>query len=378
MQGGSMKRSLIFSVFILVAAGALSTAAPASAVAPTGGKFHLVYLVAAVDLKSGAKVTVDPIFFTDGSEVKNFHDLCRSKPPLRPEQVAADKKFIEAYCARKTFTFDPKDYHTLNNHGQQIAIGSIEFRVIDTIPATNDPVMMGSSTVASYIPGTISPPKWLRGDDAPEYFFLMAKDKTILEKIVPVSHAAEAEVQALQRRADEFSKLAQWRTAGSPTHMKDVERRPLCMDVTSASLFRLENPLIADLDLDGKLDMFVNVYTVVKMDAEPDQPLIDCFTSYRIHGNGEAILFGNEQWQRTQRKEVSDSTGGSYQRYLQNGYAVNAALIVVNLPHGDRKCAYRLIYSREVYMWHPYGVALVSINCPSIRGLGKLKSVLGD
>lgn len=376
VQGGDMnfKTPISFLLSIVIWSALLS--APAYGAARE--KFHLVYLVSVDDLKSGSNVYVDPIFFTNGKEVKNFHDFCRStNKPLKPKQVAAsDQKFIDNYCAHKTFTFDPKDYYTLNNHGQQVTLEPIEFRVIDHIVQTKEAVMLGHSSVASYTTGTINPPKWLRGDGAPEYFFLMIKDKTILEKIMPVSRATKAEIQVLVKRAEEFSKLAKGKVTGSPVHIKNIEKARDCMHSKSIVQFRIENPLIGDLDFDGKIDMLVGAYAVVRLDGEPDKPLVDCFTRYQLLGNGDTYLTGNESWVRTPWASRRHP-GGVYERYLNNGYAPHAPLMVINLASENRLCAYGAAYLAQSHLWHADGVVLWTNDrsCPSIQLGSKFRSI---
>lgn len=364
-----------FSFLAFVAMGSLFATAPVSAAAPEKGRFHLIYLVSAVDLKPGSKVTVDPIFFTDGKEVKNFHDFCRKQNPLKPEEVAPDQKFIEDYCARKTFTLKAMGYHTLNNHGQRLGLDAIEFKVIDHIAQTKEAVMMGSSTAASYAPGTINPPKWLRNDGAPEYFFLMAKDKTILEKIVPVPKASQAEVAKLTKRAEEFSGVARGKVTGVPLKINDISKARDCVHSKSLILSRIENPLLADLDLDGKLDMLVSAYAIVRVEEESDKPLVDCFTRYEILGNGDAYLVGNQNLVRTSWASRRHP-GGVYERYLKNGYAQNAPLMVVNLPGKNRACAYIVEYVAHSHLQHTYGViSSRDRSCLPIGLHSKFKSV---
>ncbi len=335
------------------------------------GKFHLVYLVAAVDLKPGAKVTVDPVFFTDGSRVVNFHDFCRDKiEPLKPSQITDDLAFIKNYCGNKTFTIDLKGLRALNNHGQQVTLNSVEFKVHDTAPG-NQKVMMGQSSVSGFKSGSTTPPQWLRNDGAPEYFFLLSKDRQVLEKLVPVSRATDIEVQALVERALGFSKLARGKIAGPPLHIRDIYQAKDCH--SSLSLFRLENALLADLDRDGKLDMRVTAYAVVKAERIAGQPLVDCITSYMILGNGDTYLIGNTQWVRSSSDSLRTS-GGAYDGYLRNGYAPHAPLVAVRLYQHNDVSVYSLYYIPSLGMHHPYGVQLLSSDYRRGFALYKFKS----
>lgn len=371
------KKTLTLIGFAAVMATAATFLFAATPKDPGEGKFHLVYLVAAVDLKPGSKVTVDPIFFTDGKRVVNFHDFCRNQEkPLNSEKVTTDQKIIEDYCARKTFTSDPREYHTLNNHGQQVTLGPIEFKVRDVAPG-NQEVMMGQSAVSSFTPGSIRPPKWLRKDGAPEYFFLLSRDKRVLEKIVPVFRAPDSEVQALVGRALEFSKLAKGKIAGGPPlHIRDINQAKGCH--SSPSIFRLENALFADLDRDGKLDMQVTAYVVVKAERVVGQPLVDCFTKYMILGNGDTYLIGSTQWMRSSEDSQGTTVGG-YKGYLRNGYALYAPLIAVRLYQPNEISVYSLYYipSLEIPgfgMQHPHGVQLLSSDYRRGFSLYKYKS----
>lgn len=345
------------------------------------GKFHVVYLVSAVDLKPGSKVTVDPVFITDGRTVRNFHDLClKVGRPLRPVQTTVDRQFIENYCSRRTFTFDSRGFYTLNNHGQQLNLNPIEFKIIGEVvihpdverqsePDFKDLVMMGHTRVAAYSSGIIDSPKWLRNDGAPEYFFLMSRDKRVLEKLLPISQASPSEVDALTRRAIEFSKIAKWRMAGSPTHSKDVERvKPgFCHGAMSPLVFRMESPVVTDLDADGKPDMLVNVYTKVRLEQEPDTPLVDCFTTYQIRGNGDAILSGNTSWAQTSWERAGQG-GGMYRRYLNNHYPVHTNLVAIRITEAGRGCTYVVGYhTHDLDLKFPWGYKLTSFDCESTR-----------
>jgi hypothetical protein len=356
-----MRRERFLPLLLLgLALGQAPTVQSAEPASASDGKFHLIYLVSAVDFKPGSKVYVDPIFFADGKEVKNFHDHCKpGKRTLKPEQIVGDLKFIEDYCAKKTFTFDPKGYHTLNNHGERVTLDTVEFRVFDFAPPSQ-PVMMGHSVMHSFVPGEISPPRWLRGDGGAEFFFLMASDKMVLDRIVPVARIRQPDVEALAKRAEDFAKVAKGKISGTPVRLADIERVRQCHLAHDSELvlFRMENPLIADFDVDGSPDLLVRSYNLMRLRAESDRPLIECFSRYYIYGNGQSVLNGAEEWIRTPWARLNAS-GGTYERYVRNGYGPQAPLLAVRLDRPYGVDVFRMEYVADSNQQHPYGVLLL-------------------
>lgn len=96
------KKTITLIGFVAVLATAVTFLHAATPKDKAEGKFYLVYLVSAMDLKPGSKVFVDPVFFTDGKQIKSFHEYCRSylKAPEQrkgvwrmepnPQQIADD------------------------------------------------------------------------------------------------------------------------------------------------------------------------------------------------------------------------------------------------------------------------------------------------
>lgn len=363
MSNKKKRLVLISSLFaVLATASAVLFAGPAPK-EKTDGKFHVVYFVTAVDLKPGSKVTADPIFFTDGKEVINFHDHCEPKyRELKDSQIAGDHRLIKDYCARKTFAVSFKNHHVLNNYGQSLSLEPALFQVIDTQPLgmPSEPpgpdgklrgpgqfgyeyVMLGRTTAKAYTPGTLDPPaNWLRRDGTPEHFFLMSDSKAILEKIVPVYRATKAEVDVLVKRVEAFKQVAKWRRGGDMVRERDLGKSPYCYDAETPAIFRLQNPLIADFDQDGKLDIYVDVLTVVdaRLDVLPQYSQFMCSTSYSIFGNGDAyLLSGNTHPYEVNTYPNLKRPEGSLP---SENPPYTARLLALRLPGKEGSCTYAL------------------------------------
>jgi hypothetical protein len=116
-------------LFVCLIALLSAAALPLQGQAQQPEKYRLVYVVA-------ADVAVEPLFFTNGNDVVLLYDYCwvayMKNPPrgssLRPAQIADDVKSINQYCDyNKNITLDGSKFHTLNNNGESVRVGKIEF-----------------------------------------------------------------------------------------------------------------------------------------------------------------------------------------------------------------------------------------------------------
>ncbi len=264
-----------FATLIAAAAAFLQAATPKG---PGEGKFRVVYLVSVVDLKPGSKAFVDPVFFTDGKQIKPFHDYCRSygneqgvsTTDLKPGQIGDAIDPIHRYCKNQPIPIEGRLYYTLNNSGVSVRLGTVEFRsgakdgTIDghqLIPSTRP--YPGEAIIES-VAGT-PPAIELDTDSAirPRHFFLMSTNRALLEKIVPVQRYEVAQMKKLLDRARIFAEEVKGRERSRQTLLingrlqtKVFEReRPPTFDTNSKPL--LLDALIADLDGDKVPDAIV-------------------------------------------------------------------------------------------------------------------------
>jgi hypothetical protein len=350
-QGRAMNTQTPISfVLSVVAAWVTFGTTPACSAVAGEGKFHLVYLVAAVDLKPGARVTVDPIFFTDGREVKNFHDYCQTRDQfLKPTQINEDTSVINSYCNKTTFMYSLKNYVTFNNHGEQIKLGDVEFKVKGVSGINNEPVMMGYSEVSSFAAGTIVPPRLLRGDGAPEYFFLMSKDKTVLKQIVPVSKVTEAELRPLVEKAFQVAEkvkgTAAFTQALDISKIADTKKIKNLPQQTS-----IENPIFVDINNDALIDVAVGVRATYQHDRKADDWVgVIYVLSPDKEVLGRWALFPGV-------RNVKGEDRGVYQEYLRNNFPVTTPLGVIRIGG----CTYVLRYLYDVSMDVPSGLLMES------------------
>lgn len=343
-QGACVKQVLLSILFL----AATLASAPGGAV-DNEGKFYLVYLVSAVDLKPGSKVFVDPIFFTDGKEVKNFHGYCKAREQfLKSEEINDDLNLITNYCDKKTFRMSPRVYVTLNNHGEQIVLEDIEFKVSDVTGVNNEPVMMGYTTVRLFSHGSIKPTRLLRGDGAPEYFFLMARDQRVLKEIVPISNANSAEMQTLLERAKQLADASKGKTESGKYRLS------IKQDFKTIGNVKLANPIFADIDADGKADLIVGVEARYQAAADKTDPNIRWLSVAYITGAGQSVLgYWPEFFSVGPYRKLLEFDD-AYARFLSNGYPVMTPMLVVRL----RECGYAIRFMEDRGMRVAHGIHL--------------------
>ena len=274
-----------FAAIIAAVAAFLQAATPKES---GEGKFHVVYLVSAIDLKPGSKAFVDPVFFTDGKQIKPFHDYCRaygkeqgvSTTDLKPGQIGDAIGPIHRYCKNQPIPIEDRQYHTLNNSGVSVRLGTIEFT-----PGAKDGTIDGHQliprtrpypgvTAIESVAGT-PPAIELDTDSAirPRHFFLMSTNRALLEKIVPVQRYEVAQMKKLLDRARVFAEEIKGRKRSRQTMLIDGQlqtkiiekKRPPTFDTSVKPL--LLDALFADIDGDKEPDAIVGV-SVVWIGAE--------------------------------------------------------------------------------------------------------------
>jgi hypothetical protein len=239
-------------------------------------KYRLVYMVAAEaeNVQAGADVVVEPIFFTNGNDVVLLYDYCwvvyMKNPPkgysLLPAQIADDVKFINEYCGyNKNITLDGSKFHTLNNNGESVRLGKIEFGFPGGRPQQRrgtqlTPTEVGRSKIVAVLADT---PNVVHANTTePFKFYFMASSAALLKKILPLRRADPQEEAQLLKQAGEYAE-----------EKKGIERRrggfkacPIdawCDGKTDARFqdakTRLVSPLLGDFDGDEKLDLAVGM-----------------------------------------------------------------------------------------------------------------------
>lgn len=317
-------------------------------------KFHLIYLVSAVDLKPGSKAFVDPIFFTDGEKIVGFHEYCKTHTPvLRSDQISGDQEIIRKYCRQEDFQFDPVGHHTLNNHGLSVQLTPIRF----TRSLRGETVMMGHSTVASTGQSTIEFPSLRRNDSAPEYFLLMSRDRSVLARMVSVATTNRAEVMSLLTKARSYAEEARGRTSGGR------EYKLLREEFMTSGNVSLANPIFADLDKDGRLDLVVGVHAVYVPKIKSSAPNMNWLAVAYIYGRSHQLLGHQVEIDPAGPYERLRMSGSAYQRLIENGYPAMAPLVVLSI----RNCTYVLRHFWDVAMEYPFGLRLENAQSPNKR-----------
>lgn len=274
------KKTLTLIGFVAVMAMAATFLFAADPKDKTDGKFHVVYLISVIDLKPGSKAFVDPVFFTDGKQIKPFFDYCRaygkeqgvSITDLKPGQIGDAVEPIHRYCTNNPIPIDARRYHTLNNSGVSVRLGTVEFR-----PGAKDGTMDGYQLIPSTRPypgitvieGVEGKPMAIELDSdsaiRPRHFFLMSANRALLEKIVPVQRYEPAQMKKLLDRARILAEEVKGREQSRQTLLIDGQlqtkvfekERPPTFDTTVKPL--LLDALFADLDGDKEPDAIVEV-----------------------------------------------------------------------------------------------------------------------
>lgn len=263
------------STFLIIALAAAAVVPVASAAETKEEKFYLVYLVSVVDLKPGAKAFVDPMFFTDGSQIRNFFDYCRahlklegSRTDLTAERIGENIKPLHKYCENQSIALPGEKYYTLNNAGLTVGLGPIVFSPGASSPGFEDGRYVMPSPFP--YPGIVSV-RSVEGEplpiklntesvNRPRHFFLMSANRAILERLVPVQRFKSDEMAALVERAQRYANEAKGVRRG--WRHKFLAGRPVVEFIQGIRSPGFENSeakvidaLFADLDGDLSVDM---------------------------------------------------------------------------------------------------------------------------
>ncbi|MSQ71589.1 MAG: hypothetical protein EXR27_09920 [Betaproteobacteria bacterium] len=230
--------SVLLSNFRADIVGALTivvvlTAGANNATGAPRAQYDLVYLatVQAPELKTEGQARIEPLFLTDGTNVVFLFDYCRGyvekilKTQLKrrgwifeghwkrgyPIPASRLRKgvgtVIGNYCLTKEFALDGRLVHALSNGGLELKLGPIRFSGGETYHSAiigPDFVDPGEATILAVerAPWAQDSPVASISGTCPRieprhYFFLMAADRSILEKIVIRVKGARADLARL-------------------------------------------------------------------------------------------------------------------------------------------------------------------------------------
>ncbi len=278
-----------FAIFLACLMG-LSAA---TSIAAQPNKFHLVYLVAADAgrYQAGREVVVEPLFFTNGEKFIFVYDYCRQvmekkfqwryerhhKGPhlLRLDEIDdGDREITFSYCDNKSFSLNGDRFYSLNNRGESIKLGKIDFEfsgdgshdrfiIPPTLPKT------GRAKVLDFL-GKAQDSKDI---SAPSFeFFFVGKNEELLKKVLPFWSVNDHAASILLRQAIAYA------YPYKGVHRAWVKDYPGCQlnswcDLQKDGRFkdasiRLTQSLIGDFDGDGAPDAVVGIRAEIETGQE--------------------------------------------------------------------------------------------------------------
>lgn len=247
---------------------------PSAAEKSTDGKYYLIWRVTAPKVEVGAEVEVEPAFFTNGEKIVFAWDYCRAHFPKQnypvgdPEERkrtldpkladSTDRRDLEPYCRLENTVLDVTSFLILDNTGARLTLS----KAIYTPPDFRTPKSEEFRATITGIDGKV-PPKLAPAIEAKQpYVFLMARNHTVLRRLVPVTTNVDpAQAQALLNRHEQY--LAKRQEIGAEAVAKEE-----CGSVWPAMYKGWENWRVrgnkqasvaegfyVDVDADGNLDL---------------------------------------------------------------------------------------------------------------------------
>lgn len=273
----------------LSATDAQKTAGPAEDT--RSSKFHPIFIVSVDALTVGAKAAVEPIFLTDGKEIIPFYDYCRAlhgggipgseetvrKTKANWEQYkktlaqkgAPEIRALAPFCRGEAFALPAEKYFLLDNLGQRIRIGSVEFGTDDDTP---DYVRRMRLPPHMSVSGTA---KIVRVDQLEKeilslvssratgkHYLLMAAREGVLSAITPVVRPTVREADVLLAQAATTAREKQG------TRWWDGQQIQPSQKIIVGGDPQLRSPLFADFDNDGSIDVVVHMRSSQEATAE--------------------------------------------------------------------------------------------------------------
>lgn len=277
------------------------------------GKFHLVYLVSVGKLETGADVLVEPQFFTDGKKLVFAYDYCRQyherngRPvntffkrrdieTLLPERIGDNLGPIHQYCDNQDVSIDLKGYVARDSAGTQLSLDVVKFtkhprglELPDHGIASIDSVDRSAQSVSGV--------KLL---SQPQYFFLMAASKSLLDRIMPIRTVADHDKTRLmgrwgQYREDRLTGKSIVPHAGEcsrlypSTYNDRLDQRHMMRHGSYSTTSRppLLNLIYAGIDVDDKPDLLIRMLETYGVVTGKHTSTFSVAVVRVFYGNGE-------------------------------------------------------------------------------------------
>lgn len=291
LQGRAMNQNSWFGLLLAFSAGLLFVASPSSHAAEKESKFHLVYLVSTDKLEVGNKVFVEPLFFTNGKRLVFAYNYCRQyfgkkyklkddfvyspkEEKLASGQIADDLTPIHRYCEGQDVTFNVKGYVVRDSAGVRLGLDAVGF-------AYNQPyerllyqqllsLPRGAATIRA-VDGAALITSETAVTGGQQYFFLMASNPALLDRIAPARTVSKEKAARFRQRVRRYT---QARTTGNvrPSGMDICEIKSITTPPGQRPFmpprkgpYRLSRAqilasLFGDLDDDNLTDLVVSIF----------------------------------------------------------------------------------------------------------------------
>lgn len=309
----NQKKTLALIGLVAVIATAATFLFAADTKDKTDGKFHLVYVVTVPNLDKkawidqvkkesygpvtssslavGAEIDIEPGFLSDGTRIVFAFDYCRRHYPainrdvrrqheervVMAQVTPEDRADLAHYCQLKGFTLKGEQFTVMDNSGVRLALSEATFK-----PGTT-PEFQGAGPYGGLTSPERFTAKITRIDGTPTeklpaaqqaqqpYVFLMSRDRSLLEHVVPVTRPTKEETKTLLARLERYMEK---RKAEDPKGEREMCRLYIhsgqtgkSYDPKDISWWRalpdasppIAEVLYVDLDNDGRVDMLVNL-----------------------------------------------------------------------------------------------------------------------
>ncbi len=299
-------------------------------------KFYLVYLVSAEKLEPESKAFVEPLFFTDGKEIKGVWAYCRklhlgNGPHLKISE--ANVPLMRDYCANRPFSLPDKNLFTLNNNGTWITLSSVKFDItrqtktlINARSILAPPLALIGTGKINKISGKPTTPSVATSSiSGPQYFFFASSSKSLIDSIVPIQQYAEKEMKPLLTRARAYAEKVK-----GTVHRKNeaLTHSPRFLNAE----IKIVAPFFADFDEDGLLDLAVGMRADHARDRGRFGAKLSTWAAIGfLYGNGSDRTLGYIY------------QGISFRNLLRIGYALDTPLGIIETGN----CRYLISAPRE-------------------------------